>query len=144
MGFADKTVPNRGATAMPVARGRPVSRPQPIAEGVRGTVVVRYRSLEIARSSTALRVPRGGEMIYFFSPFDVRMDLLAPADTISLHEDHGAAVDYDLVVAREVLPAAAWSHPLPPARLADLGGLIAFSATEKLSISVAQPGVEQR
>lgn len=92
-----------------------------------------YRLQVIHRGVTVADTTRGVRTLetshppsYYFPPEDVARQLLRPAAGGSLCEWKGAAAYFDVIVAGDTLPRAAWqyAHPTPP--FAILAGFFAF------------------
>ncbi|MCA9620984.1 MAG: DUF427 domain-containing protein, partial [Myxococcales bacterium] len=93
-------------------------------------VVVRVGEVEIARTRRALRVLETSHPPTFYLPrADVAMPHLAAAGRGSRCEWKGEASYYDVVVAGERRPRAAWSYEQPFDDAVALAGHLAFYAS---------------
>ncbi|GMU56570.1 MAG: hypothetical protein AMXMBFR33_57160 [Candidatus Xenobia bacterium] len=83
---------------------------------------------------------------FYFPPEDVDLSLLQSVSGTSWCEFKGQAAYYDLVVAGQRSPRAAWSYPEPTPAFAALKGYLAFypgrveSCRVDGELVVAQPG----
>ena len=90
-------------------------------------VVVRWKGLEVARTSRALRLLETSHPPSFYLPLeDVAQHLLRPAPGTSLCEWKGPARYWSLVDGDRRLDRVAWSYPDPLAGAESLASRIAF------------------
>ncbi|MDQ6804982.1 MAG: DUF427 domain-containing protein, partial [Actinomycetota bacterium] len=81
----------------------------------------------VADSLHAMLLHEGGSQpIYYFSPEDVRQDVLEPSDTVTHCPKKGDASYHSLRVGERVVTDAAWYYPEPIAGAPPIAGLIAF------------------
>jgi uncharacterized protein (DUF427 family) len=109
-------------------------------------VVVRWRDLEVARTTRAIRVLETAHPPTFYVPWaDVARHLFREAPGSSFCEWKGPARYWSLIDAGRELPGAAWSYPNPLAGAEAIADCVAFYAS-LLEASVggepvtAQPG----
>jgi uncharacterized protein (DUF427 family) len=105
-------------------------RPPQLAPDTR-EVVVRWGSLEVARTRRAMRVLETGHPPSFYLPWvDVARHLLRPADGSSFCEWKGPARYWSLVHGDRRLAGVAWSYPEPLAGAEPLADCVAFYPTD--------------
>jgi uncharacterized protein (DUF427 family) len=90
-------------------------------------VVVRWGTVQIARTQRAIRVLETAHPPSFYLPWqDVNRSLFREAPGASLCEWKGPARYWSLLDADRVLPAVAWSYPRPFAGAEELADCVAF------------------
>jgi uncharacterized protein (DUF427 family) len=104
-------------------------RPPRLAPDAR-EVVVRWGSLEIARTRQAIRVLETSHPPSFYLPWDdVAREFLRPASGTSFCEWKGPARYWSLVDGDRRLPNVAWSYPEPLAGAEAVANCVAFYPT---------------
>jgi uncharacterized protein (DUF427 family) len=90
-------------------------------------VVIRWGTVEVARTRRALRVLETAHPPSFYLPWeDVDRRLLQPGSGSSLCEWKGPASYWSLVEGARRLPNVAWSYPQPLADALPLANCVAF------------------
>lgn len=102
----------------------------PRIEPDRRAVVVAYRGVEIANTSSAVRVLETASPPTFYLPAnDVRTDLLAPSPGVSICEWKGRASYWSIVLpGQPPLHQAAWGYAAPLEGYESLAGRFSFYA----------------
>ena len=122
--------PPRGVTPEPPGPGQESvwAYPRPaIAEPCARRLQVIHRGVTVADTTRGFRaLETSHPPTYYFPRDDVDMTLLAPAGRRSLCEWKGGAVYFDVTVAGETLPAAAWCYPNPTGGFAAIRNALAF------------------
>jgi uncharacterized protein (DUF427 family) len=99
----------------------------PIAVGTDSLVRIVHRGVEIARTTSAVRVLETSQAPGFYLPrADIRMDLLHPSDNATLCEWKGRATYWTLRVDGLDVADVAWSYERPTRRFASIAGHLAF------------------
>ncbi len=107
-------------------------------------VVVRWRELEVARTTQAIRVLETAHPPTFYVPWaDVARHLFHEAPGSSFCEWKGPARYWSLVDAGRTLPRAAWSYPSPLAGAEAIADCVAFYASLLEATVDGQPVVAQ-
>ena len=90
-------------------------------------VVVRRAAVELARSTRAHALFETGLPTRWYLPrVDVRMDLLAPSDTVTRCPYKGTASHFRARIGDTVVADVAWSYPTPLPESERIAGLVAF------------------
>ncbi len=104
-------------------------RPPRLARDER-EVVVRWGTVEVARTRRAIRVLETAHPPTFYLPWrDVARDLFREAPGFSRCEWKGPARYWSLVDADRCLPSVAWSYPQPLSEAKDLADCVALYAS---------------
>jgi uncharacterized protein (DUF427 family) len=102
-----------------------------------------YHRVDVLSSSRHVRVIVGGETVadsgrprllfetglptrFYLPRMDVRMDLLAPSETVTACPYKGRTVHYDLNLGGRTWPDVAWSYPFPIPECPKIENLICF------------------
>jgi uncharacterized protein (DUF427 family) len=90
-------------------------------------LLIRHRGVTIADTRAGVRtLETSHPPTYYFPPEDVAMALLRSTAQRSLCEWKGQARYYDIEVAGERIPGAAWSYPAPTPAFASIRDHLAF------------------
>ncbi len=90
-------------------------------------VVVSLGDVELARTTHAHALFETGLPPRWYLPrVDVRMDLLAPSDTVTQCPYKGETVHFSARVGDELVPDVAWSYPTPLPESERIAGLVSF------------------
>jgi uncharacterized protein (DUF427 family) len=90
-------------------------------------VVVRREGVELARTTRAHALFETGLPTRWYVPrIDVRMDLLAPSDTVTHCPYKGRASHFHGRVGDQLVDDVAWSYPTPLPESERIAGLVAF------------------
>ena len=137
-------------TPDPIAPGQESvwSFPRPaIAERSTAHIVIEHAGVVIADTRASVRTLETSHPPSYYIPrADIRDGVLRRADGSSLCEWKGAAVYWDVVVNRQVVPRVGWSYPAPTRPFAALRDHVAFYAglLDRCSVDgetvVPQPG----
>jgi uncharacterized protein (DUF427 family) len=101
-------------------------RPPRLAPDLR-EIIIRWGSVEVARTRRAIRVLETAHPPSFYIPLaDVDLNLLQAAPGVSICEWKGPAQYWSLVDGARRLPRVAWSYPNPLAGAEPLASCIAF------------------
>ncbi|MGU3390826.1 DUF427 domain-containing protein [Sphingomonas sp. M1A8_2b] len=105
--------------------------PRPaIAEPTSRHIVMEHRGVILADTRSAVRtLETSHPPSYYIPPEDVLASALRRSGRGSFCEWKGQAIYYDVVIAGDVFPDAAWSYPTPTSSFASLRNHIAFYAT---------------
>jgi uncharacterized protein (DUF427 family) len=99
-------------------------------------VVVRRAGVELARSTRAQALFETGLPTRWYVPrVDVRMDLLAPSDTVTRCPYKGTASHFHGRIGDAVVDDLAWSYPTPLPESQRIAGLVAFY-DDRVSVEV--------
>jgi uncharacterized protein (DUF427 family) len=99
-------------------------------------VVVIRGEVELARTTHAHALFETGLPTRWYIPrLDVRMDVLAPSETITHCPYKGQAQHLSLQLGGEVVPDVAWSYPTPLPESERIAGLVSFY-DDKVTITV--------